>query len=157
MVYESPEQALGQRPRTQGGISRGFALTSFRVMGTELRFSLASLLTPRGRVALFQAGLVSPHAGRGMSTITTWSERYAASGSMGNPSGTQYHPQLTSSSAVPHMRRPINHRSSIPLVPNCLRHGQRARCLPLEGVNLGDFEADDSNKGEMVMWLSTTD
>jgi hypothetical protein len=88
-----------------------------------------------------------PHAGRGMSSITTWSERCAWSGSMGNPSGTRYPPQSTWSSVVPHMRHPINYQLSILLVPNCLRSGQRARCLPLEGVNPGDFEADNSDIG----------
>ena len=38
---------------------------------------------------------------------------------------------------MPHVRRPINHRPSISLVPNCLRSGQRERCLPLVGVNQG--------------------
>ena len=74
-----------------------------------------------------------PHAGRGMSTVTTWSKRCASSGSMGNSSGTQYPPQSTWSLAVPHMRRPINHQPSIPMVPNHLRSGQRARCLPPRG------------------------
>ena len=106
-----------------------------------------SLPTSRGRDALLQPGLVLPHAGRGMFTITTWPERCASSGSMGNSSWTQYPPQLMWSLAVPHVRCPINHRSSILLVPNHLRSGQRARCLPLEGVNLGDFEVDDSNIG----------
>jgi hypothetical protein len=60
--------------------------------GTLLRFSLTSLPTLRGRVTLLKAGLFLPHAGRGMSTVTTWSERCASSGSMGNLSGTRYPP-----------------------------------------------------------------
>ena len=92
-----------------------------------------------------------------MPTVTTRSERCASSGSMGNSSGTRYPPQSTWSSAVPHVRRPINHRPSIPLVPNLLRSGQRARCLPPEGVNLGDFERTTRTQEEMVMWLCTID
>jgi len=71
MVYESPEQALGLRPRTQGGVSHGLALTSFGIVGTQLYFSLTSLLTLGGHLALSHVGLFSPHVGRGMSTITT--------------------------------------------------------------------------------------
>jgi hypothetical protein len=141
------EQALGLRPRTQGGVSRGLSLASFRVTGDLASFSLMSLPTPRGRGALLKAGLFSPHAGRGMSTVTTWSERCASSGSIGNSSGTQYPPRSTWRLVVPHVRHPINHRSSIPLVPNRLCSGQRARCLSPEGVNPGDFKANDSNIG----------
>ena len=82
-----------------------------------------------------------------MSTVTTLSERCASSGSMCVSSETQYPLQSTWSSAVPHVRRPINHRPSIPLVPNHLRSDQRARCLPPKGVNSGDIEVDDSNTG----------
>jgi hypothetical protein len=91
--------------------------------------------------------LVLPHVGRRMSTVTTWSKQCASSGSMANSSGTRYPPQSTWSSAMPHVRRLVNHWLSIPSVANHLRSGQRARCLPLEGVNPGDFEADDSNTG----------
>jgi hypothetical protein len=45
MVYESLEQALGLRPRMQGRVGQGLALTSFRVAGTQLRFPLASMPT----------------------------------------------------------------------------------------------------------------
>ena len=64
-----------------------------------------------------------PHVGRGLSTVTTWSEWCASLGSMGNLSGTQYPPQSTWSLAVPHVRCPINRRPSIPLVPKCLHSG----------------------------------
>ena len=144
------------RPRTQGGVGRGLAQTSFVVVGTQLYFSLTSLSTSGSRVALSQVGLFTPHVERGMSTVTTWSEQCTSSGSMGNSSGTRYPPQSTWSLAMPHMRHPINHRPSILLVPNRLYSGQRARCLPPEGVNPGDFEANDSNKRGMVMWLNTT-
>ena len=92
--------------------------------------------------------LVSPHVGRGMSIVTSWSERCASSGSMGNPSGTRYPPRSTCSSVVPHVRRLVNHRPSIPLVPNRLRSSQMARCLSPEGVNPGEFKADNSNTGK---------
>ena len=88
-----------------------------------------------------------PHVGRGMSTITTKSKQCASSRSMGNSSGTRCPPQSMWSSKVSHVRHPINHRPSIPLVPNHLHNAHRARCLPSEGFNLGDFEADDSNIG----------
>ena len=105
---------------------------------------LMPFVTQGVMMPLLQASfLVSPHAGRGLSTVTMWSERCASMESMGNPSGTRYPSQSTWSSAVPHVRHPINRRPSIPLVPNRLHSGQRARCLPLEGVNPGDFEADD--------------
>jgi hypothetical protein len=48
---------------------------------------------------------------------------------------------------MPHVRHPINHRPLIPLVPNCLRNGQRARCLSPERVSPRDIEVDDSNIG----------
>jgi hypothetical protein len=133
MVYESLEQALGLRPRMQGGVSHGLALASFGVTGTPLHLSLTSLPTSRGCVALLKVGLLSPHPGRGMSTVTTWSEGCTSSRSMGNSSGTLYPPQLTWSLAVPHVRHPINHQPSILLVRNHLRSGQRARCLPPRG------------------------
>jgi hypothetical protein len=41
-------------------------------------------------------------------------------------------------------RHPINCWPSSPSVPDRLRSGERARCLP-QTANLGDFEADDSN------------
>ena len=94
---------------------------------------------------MLRASLVSPHVGRGMSTVTMLSKLCASSGSMGNLSGTRYPPQSMWSSAMSHVRRLVNHRASITSVPNRLRSGQRARCLPPEGVNPGDFKADDSN------------
>ena len=42
-------------------------------------------------------------------------------------------------------RRSTNHRLSNPLVLDRRHSGQRARCLPLEGINPGDFEEDNSN------------
>jgi hypothetical protein len=123
------------------------ALTSFGVVGTQLYVFLVALSTLRGNATLLQASLVLPHTGRGMSTVTTWSERCTSLGSMGNPTGTQCPPRSMWSSAVPHVRCPINHRSSIPLVPNYLRSSLRARCLPPEGVNLRDFEANNSDIG----------
>ena len=86
MVYESLELALALRPGTQGGVSRGLALTLFVVLGSQLYFSLTSLMTSRGHAALLKVGLVLPHVGRGMSTVTTRSERCASSGSLGNSS-----------------------------------------------------------------------
>jgi len=88
MIYGSLEHALGLRPGTQGGVSHGLALASFGVMGTLLCLSLMTLPTPRRHVVLLKEGLFSPHTRRGMSTVTTWLERCASSGSMGNSSGT---------------------------------------------------------------------
>jgi hypothetical protein len=94
--------------------------------------------------------LVSPHVGRGMSTVTTWSERCTSSGSMGNSSGTRYPPQSTWSSVMPH--RETSHKSSAvkPIGPQLPRQRPKGKMPPLEGVNPGNFEADDSN---IERWL----
>jgi hypothetical protein len=128
----------GLSPRTLGGVSRGLALTSSRVARTLLHLSLMSLLIPRDRVALLKVrGLFLPHAGRGMSTVSTWSEWCASSGSKGNSSGTRYPPQSTS------------HKSSVvnPVGLQPPPQGLEGKMPPLEGVNPRDFEADDSNTG----------
>lgn len=46
MIYESSEQVLGLGPGAHGGVSRGLALTSFGVTGTQLRFFLDVLVDP---------------------------------------------------------------------------------------------------------------
>ena len=104
-----------------------------------------ALFDPRGRDALLRASLVSPHAGRGMSTITTRSERCASSVLMGNLSRTRYSPQSTWSSTVP--RRETSHKSSAvnPVGPQPPLQRSEGKMPPPEGVNPGDFEADDSN------------
>jgi hypothetical protein len=109
-----------------------FENRGFRALAPASLFPDA-LYDPRGCGALLQGMfLVLPHVGRGMSTITMWSEQCASSGSMGNLSGTRYPPQSSWSLAMPHVRHPVNRQLSIPSLPNHLRSGQRARCLPLE-------------------------
>jgi hypothetical protein len=110
MVYESLELVLGRRPRTLGGVGRGLALAYYGVTGARFHLSLMSLSTSRGHDALLQAGLILPHARRGMSTITTRLERCTSLGSMGNSSGTRYPPQSMWSLVVPH--RETSHKSS---------------------------------------------
>jgi hypothetical protein len=85
------ELALGLGRGTKGGAGRGLTLTSSGVARTRLHFSLASLSTSRGRVALLQANLVSPHAGRGLSTVTTRSKRCASSRDVPYIVGCQAH------------------------------------------------------------------
>jgi hypothetical protein len=71
-VCESPKPALGfytWRCRQEFWLWLGLdPFVGSRGLASYL-FSLASLPTSRGRDALLQAGLVSPHVGRGMSTI----------------------------------------------------------------------------------------
>jgi hypothetical protein len=147
IFYELCVEILEASPLTRGRhlisvlsglwLSRDALLSSenrgFRALAPASLFSNA-LYDPRGCGALLQGRfLVLPHVGRGMSTVTMWSERCASSGSMGNLSGTRYPPQLTWSLAVPHVRHPVNRQPSIPSLPNHLRSGQRARFLPREG------------------------
>ena len=89
--------------------------------------------------------MVSSHAGRCMSIVTTRSERCASSGSMGNSSGTRYPLQSKWSSAVPH--RETSHKSSAvnPIGPQPPPQRLEGKMPHPEEVNLGDFEADDSN------------
>jgi hypothetical protein len=110
-------------------------------------FSLASISTPRGHDAGSQAILVSPPIGRGLSTVTTWSERCTSLRSKGNSSGTQYPPQMMWSSVVPH--RETSHKSSAvnPIGLQPPPQWLEGKMPPLKGVNLGDFEADDLNIG----------
>jgi hypothetical protein len=78
-----------------------------------------------------------------MSTVTTRSERCASLGSMGNLSGTRYPSQSAWSLAVPH--RETSHKSHWSPTASAAARGQDAS--PPEGVNPGDFKADDSNTG----------
>jgi hypothetical protein len=107
--FVRPDMAVGWRPRMLGGDIRGLATILIGGAWASLLFPLTSFMTPRGHDASSQATSVSPHAGRGLFTVTTWLEQCASSRSMSNSSGTRYPPQLTWSSTVSHVRRPINH------------------------------------------------
>ena len=71
-----------------------------------------------------------------MSTVTMWLEHCASLGSMGNLSRTGYPPQSTWSLAVPYVN---------PIGPRPPPQWPEGKMPLLEGVNVGDFEVDDSN------------
>jgi hypothetical protein len=66
---------------------------------------------------------------------------------MGNLSGTRFSPQSTWSLAVPY--RETSHRSLAikPVGPQLPPQWPKGKIPPLEGVNPGDFEANDLNTG----------
>jgi hypothetical protein len=82
---------------------------------------------------------------RGMSTVTTWSERCASLGSMGNLSGTRYPPQSMWTLAVPHRETSYKLSVARPIGPRPPPQWLEGKMPPLEGVNPSDFEADHLN------------
>ena len=105
-------------------------------------FSSVSLFTSRGHDACLQATSVLPHVGRGLSTVTKWSERCTLLRSTGNSSGTQYPPQSTWSSAMPH--RETSHKLSTvkPVVPQPPPKWPEGKMPPPRGGQPGQLQSE---------------